>query len=99
MVEKQSYSTDPVWTFWAVQRRPPRSISSDGDWADEDSNLQQDAENEEHKVQYEHGEAQRSAHLPATGGNGDGDEEEHEEEQHNGAKQAVGADCYGLSIV
>ncbi len=74
-------------------------ISSDGNRADEDAIFQQDAEEEEHKIQYEHGEAQHSAHLPATGGNGDDDEEEHEEEEDDGAEQAVGADSYRLAIV
>ena len=74
-------------------------VRSDGDGADEGAVLQQDAEDEEHKVQYEHGEAQHSAHLPAADGDGDDDEEEHEEEQHDGAEQAVGADRYRLAVV
>lgn len=72
---------------------------SDGNGADEGSDLQQHAEDEEHEVQDEHGEAQLSAHPPATGGDGDDDEEQHEEEQHNGAEQAVGADGNGLPFV
>lgn len=73
--------------------------ASNGNGADEDSDLQQHAEDQEHEVQYEHGEAQHAAHLPATDGNGDDDKEEHEEEQHNGAEEAVGADGYRLSFV
>lgn len=73
--------------------------TSDGHGADEDAILQQDAEDEEHEVQYEHGEAQHSAHLPATSGDGDDDEEEHEEEQHDGAEQAVGADRHRFAFV
>ncbi len=77
----------------------PQPVSSDGDGAGEDAIFQQDAEEEEHKVQYEHGEAQHSTHPPAADGDGDDDEEEHEEEQHNGAKQAVGADSDWLAVV
>lgn len=78
---------------------PPRHDFSDWNGTDKDAILQQDAEDEEHKVQYKHGEAQHSAHLPATGGNGHDDKEEHEEEQHDGAEQAVGADGYRLAVV
>lgn len=72
---------------------------SDGNRADEDTILQQNTQDEEHKVQYEHGEAQLSAHLPPTGGDGDNDKEEHQEEQHNGAEQAIGADHNWLTVV
>ena len=74
-------------------------VSSDGNGADEDAILQHDAEDQEHKVQYEHGEAQHFAHLPATGADGDDDKQEHEEKQHDGAEQAVGADGHRLAVV
>lgn len=77
----------------------PVEQASDGNGAGEGSDLQQHAEDQEHEVQYEHGEAQHAAHLPAAGSDGDDDEEEHEEEQHDGAEQAVGADGYRLSFV
>lgn len=72
---------------------------SDRNGTDEDAVLQHDAEDEEHKVQYKHGEAQHFAHLPATGGDGDDHKEEHEEEQHYGAEQAIGADGHRLAFV
>lgn len=73
-------------------------MPSDWDRTDEDAVLQQDTEDEEHKVQNEHGDAQFFAHLPAAGGDGDDDKEEHEEEQHDGAEQAVGADHHRLVV-
>ena len=72
---------------------------SDGDGTGEHSVLQQDTEDQEHKVEQEHGEAQQAAHPPAARGDGRHDEEEHEEEQHDGAEQAVGADFDRLPVV
>lgn len=74
-------------------------VLSDWNWTDKDAILQEDAEDEEHKIQYKHRETQHSAHLPATGSDGHDDKEEHEEEQHDGAEQAIGADGHRLAIV
>lgn len=74
-------------------------LRSDGDGTDKDAVLQKDAEDEEHKVQNKHGDAQHFAHLPATCGNRNDDEEEHEEEQHDSTEQAVGADRHWFAVV
>lgn len=72
-------------------------MASDRNGTDEDPVLQQDTEDEEHNVQYKHGDAQLFAHLPAANSDRDDDEEEHEEEQHDGTEQAVGADGHRLA--
>lgn len=97
------YSTAVLYCTAGTVRRStsilPSSLGSDRDGAGEDAVLQQDAEDEEHKVQCEHGEAQHSAHLPATGCDGDDDKEEHEEQQHDGAEEAIRADSHRLAAV
>lgn len=70
----------------------PPCLCSNRNGADDEAVLEHDAEDQEHKVEQEHGEAQRAAHLPAAGGDGDDHKEQHEEQQHDGTEEAVGVD-------
>lgn len=67
---------------------------SDGNRADNDSILQQNADHQEKEVQEKHSESQHLIHPPVTDCNGDYDEEQHDEEQHNGTEESIAANSH-----
>lgn len=85
------FSSKPQTVYF---REGFRFLFSDGNGADNDSVLQQNADHQEEEVQEKHSGSQHLVHLPVTGGNGDDDEEQHEEEQHNGTEESIAANSH-----
>lgn len=85
-------STDIQSCTHGRRDRSEWTVLSDGNGAGNDAILQHHTEDQEDKVEQEHGGAQNFVHLPLAGSDGDDDEEKHDEEQHDGTEEAVAAD-------
>lgn len=56
--------------------------------------LQEDADNQEHKIKPKHEKAQDFIHPPLAESDGEDDKEQHDEEEDNRTKQTIAADCH-----
>lgn len=66
----------------------------DGDRTLDHFVLQENTDNQEHKIKPKHEETQDFIHLPLAGSNGEDDKEQHDEEEDNCTEQAIAADCH-----